>query len=169
MGGYLKFLFSPNGRISRKDIWLKWTLPYFGVSIVAAGIDYVAFSELYAQDIEPAGSIVSLLFLWPGIAVSVKRFHDRGQTGWRVAILYALMLAAIAVGFVPLLVAGLDFESLDEMSGPQSIGLIAAVIFIVAISLYWFVSNYCLPGNKGPNKYGADPLRPHQGTADAFS
>jgi len=66
MGHYMNFLFNPNGRVSRKDIWLK----YFLVSIIASTIAGLIDMVIGFADTGPFGTLVSLFFFWPAIAVS---------------------------------------------------------------------------------------------------
>ena len=70
-----------HGRVSRALFWryavlgclLVQTLAYF--LLVIAGVR------------EPfADSLSTLLVAWPGVAVSVKRWHDRGKSGWWMLI-----------------------------------------------------------------------------------
>ena len=74
-------LFGIHGRVSRALFWryavlgclLVQTLAYF--LLVIAGVR------------EPfADSLSTLLVAWPGVAVSVKRWHDRGKSGWWMLI-----------------------------------------------------------------------------------
>jgi len=70
-----------DGRITRLRWWL-WGLAmplglglYLTVALRVAGLP--------AQGTEVA---VDLLLLWPMVAVSVKRWHDRGKSGWWVLV-----------------------------------------------------------------------------------
>ena len=82
-----KWLFlSLEGRASRKALWLNFVVPYLVIIIVAGIIDGIAGT------LGVFATIVSILMIWPSIAVQVKRCHDRGRTGW-----------FILIGLVPLL------------------------------------------------------------------
>jgi len=72
-----EFLFSPHGRISRSQYWLRWVLPYFVIYVVlwilvaatqnsAAGVFFTAILVIFV-----------LAAIWPSIAILVKRVHDR--------------------------------------------------------------------------------------------
>jgi len=83
------FLFSFKGRIDRKALWLFW-LAFFIAEGVLRTVDG---SDALPQDSN--GNLPSKLFaivsLWPILAVSAKRLHDRGASGfWAI------------FGFVPL-------------------------------------------------------------------
>ncbi|HAY06205.1 MAG TPA: hypothetical protein DCY26_06055, partial [Hyphomonas sp.] len=47
--------------------------------------------------VSPFLGMLGLLFIWPWIAVHVKRFHDSGKTGW---LTLAIVVLAIIVSFV---------------------------------------------------------------------
>ena len=42
--------------------------------------------EVYFSD--RAGLMAGLIFLWPALAVDVKRWHDIGRSGWFTLIFY---------------------------------------------------------------------------------
>jgi len=79
-------LLSFEGRASRSDYWLRFALPYFGIGIVAAIIDYALNTNGVIQ------AIISILAIWPSLAVMAKRCHDRDRSAWFMLI-----------GIVPLL------------------------------------------------------------------
>jgi len=176
MGSYMNFLFNPNGRISRQDIWLKFFLVTMIVSALAAAID----AAMGFIVVEWFGMAVSIFFFWPGIAVTAKRFHDRGMTGWWVLIGYVIMLIGIMLAFVPLLpfvmeaieTGGLvDEDALQDAfaTGSNLAFFLVGMLVVLGAFLFFFIVNYCLPGHEGPNKYGPDPLNPLGDTADAFN
>jgi uncharacterized membrane protein YhaH (DUF805 family) len=70
--------------------------------------------------------------LIPGIALAVRRLHDRDMSGW---YLLGFIVAVIILSMIPVL------------------GTI--VVFVLEIG--WIVL-MALPGTPGPNKYGPDPL-----------
>ena len=97
---FAQFYFSPHGRISRSQYWLRWMLP---ITIIA----FVLIILIQATKDSDAGlvfSIIYVLFLlitfWPSLALMIKRVHDRDWP-W----------AFILVMFVPLV----QFWPLIEM------------------------------------------------------
>jgi uncharacterized membrane protein YhaH (DUF805 family) len=76
-----QILFSFRGRIPRKT-W--WTWGVLGLLVVAVLgtllLGIVGVSE------ETAGAVVNLVILWPALAISVKRWHDRDKSGWWVLV-----------------------------------------------------------------------------------
>jgi uncharacterized membrane protein YhaH (DUF805 family) len=74
-------LLSPQGRISRRRFWLWGIGAMLGLGIVLHGLLAVARVRWAVAD--PA---VNVLLLWPAVAISIKRWHDRGRSGWWVLI-----------------------------------------------------------------------------------
>jgi uncharacterized membrane protein YhaH (DUF805 family) len=127
--GWLHFLFTFQGRASRSQFWLLYVLPILGIEIVYAtamvatavirnggSFDF----NIYNREVMPMLFVFGLAMLWPRIAVSVKRFHDRGKSGWMYLI-----------GFIPIV-------------GP----------------IWLLIDLGILPGQRGENQYGPDPLEP---------
>ncbi len=80
-------LFSFDGRINRGKFWLGaiglYAVPWILWLIAFA----IGSSVLYTLV-----GILTLLVIWPALAISVKRWHDRDKSGWWILI-----------GFVPLI------------------------------------------------------------------
>jgi uncharacterized membrane protein YhaH (DUF805 family) len=99
-------LFSFTGRISRGTfwgIWLGMLVASFFVGLVAGGISGAG------SDAETLGLIVLLIFYipvtWVGLAMQVKRWHDRNRSGWMTLIglisLIGPLWVLIELGFLP--------------------------------------------------------------------
>lgn len=79
-----------SGRSRRSEYWY-FVLFNFLISLVAGFIDgAIGFQVL--------GLIVSLALFIPGIAVSVRRLHDVGRSGWW------LLIALTGIGIIVLIV-----------------------------------------------------------------
>jgi uncharacterized membrane protein YhaH (DUF805 family) len=74
-------LFSLRGRIPRKTWWAYGVL---GLTLFGAH----AYMLLTIAGMRPANSemLVNVLVFWPALALLVKRWHDRGKTGWWVLL-----------------------------------------------------------------------------------
>ena len=83
------FLFSFEGRISRKQYLMNFILPMLGFVFVLAFIDGIIGSSGLLL------IIVQLVLIWPGLATTVKRWHDRGKSGWMVLISFIPIVGAI--------------------------------------------------------------------------
>ena len=76
-----QILFSFRGRVPRKVFWLYGVLGPVLVSAMAEMLLGIAgVSERRAE------TITTLLLVWPCLAVSVKRWHDRDKSGWWVLV-----------------------------------------------------------------------------------
>lgn len=76
-----RLLFSLQGRIGRRSWWLWGVLALIGFVIYATVLLRVLGLGARTTDV-----VVNLLVLWPAIAVSVKRWHDRDKSGWWVLV-----------------------------------------------------------------------------------
>jgi uncharacterized membrane protein YhaH (DUF805 family) len=77
----LVLLLDPRGRISRRGFWL------WGVGVpIGLGIVLHALLGIARVKAETAENIVNLVLLWPALAVSIKRWHDRNESGWWVLV-----------------------------------------------------------------------------------
>lgn len=167
------FYFSGDGRVSRKDFWLRWILVYVALVILAFIIDVVAFAELTRRlsGNGPVSTILGFVLLWPTFAVSAKRFHDRGMSGWWPLWLFLASFALLIAFVVGLILSGLDPNTLAPGEMPdfaQLNGTGVAVMAItglvaIALALFQIIVLAFLPGQVGPNRYGPDPLRPELG------
>lgn len=69
------------GRIGRATWWL------YGVgAMVGLGLLLTALLRIAGVESDVAAGVVSLLLLWPSLAISVKRWHDRDKSGWWVLV-----------------------------------------------------------------------------------
>ena len=74
-------LFSFQGRIPRSTYWY-YFLAYMGLYVIALVIDSVLGTYDEENGIGLVSTLLSLVGLLTGLAVSVKRCHDRGRAGW---------------------------------------------------------------------------------------
>ncbi len=113
--------FDFRGRAQRAEYW------WFAVFQIVLGLA-TSWSLIL-------GSIVSWGLLLPILAVTARRLHDTGRTGW-LALIYVLNVLT-----VPL------------------INLINPVFVVPALASLAIILILCaMPGESGPNKYGPDPL-----------
>jgi uncharacterized membrane protein YhaH (DUF805 family) len=82
------------GRAARSEFWF-WTLFAVLASIAGGAIDFVLFPDAITS---PVQSIVGLVLLLPGIAVSIRRLHDLDRTGWW------FLLAFTVIGMIVLII-----------------------------------------------------------------
>ena len=108
--------FDFSGRARRAEYWL-FFLFYFVVSFVLLFADGALGFSIQTLGLGALGLIFGLAMFIPGLAVAVRRLHDRDMRGWWMLLV-----------FIPFL------------------GLLALLIMFV------------LPGTKGSNRFGKDPL-----------
>jgi uncharacterized membrane protein YhaH (DUF805 family) len=128
-----ELLFSFQGRINRKKMWLG-TFIHIGAAIVVGIIFAILWSiipgtigEDGTYHVEGAGAVpyivIGLAYLafsvWSGLALAVKRLHDRNKSGWFFLI--------------------------------QLIPLIGTIWYLLEVLI--------LKGTAGPNRFGEDPLQ----------
>ncbi|MBX3643623.1 MAG: DUF805 domain-containing protein [Rubrivivax sp.] len=76
-----RLFFSLRGRVSRRQYWLYGVLALVGVALVGHALLGIARVRPRTAEL-----IVNLLLVWPALAISVKRWHDRGKSGWWVLL-----------------------------------------------------------------------------------
>jgi uncharacterized membrane protein YhaH (DUF805 family) len=91
---------SLHGRISRRSFWLHGVLALMLLALVL-----MALLGIAGVARETAEQWVNALLLWPAVAISVKRWHDRGSSGWWVLVglvpVIGWLWALVANGFLP--------------------------------------------------------------------
>lgn len=109
--------------------------------------------------------------LWPVTALSIKRFHDLGLSGWVYVIIFLIWLALDQVfliqtsdtvgsvlGFL-LSFTGLEQKQLiDSVRALPTLGTLFYWTATMLLGLALIVITLFMPGNPGDNRYGADPL-----------
>ena len=124
------------GRINRGKFWAAVAV------FVAIGIvDLIPGTSPRIGDIDfgIVGMIVSLATIYFAFAVYAKRWHDRNRSGWSLAPIAVLLIAAIPMSLLP--------------SAVLVIGLIQ-----LAVLVWVLVELGILKGTAGPNVCGPDPL-----------
>jgi uncharacterized membrane protein YhaH (DUF805 family) len=69
------------GRISRRTWWL-----YGVAALLGLGVLLTVLLRVAGTSEDTTAVLVTLLLLWPSLAVSVKRWHDRDRSGWWVLV-----------------------------------------------------------------------------------
>lgn len=97
------------GRINRQKWWLglivlliaQWIvyfilMMFLGTSMMETmeGGDPAAI-ETMSSGMITAMAVATLIFLWPGLALYAKRWHDRGKSGWWTLILIVPIIGPI--------------------------------------------------------------------------
>ena len=87
------YLTSFEGRLNRAKFWLGVAIIYIVEIIALTLFDTTIFA------------IVLVVLLWPWLAISIKRWHDRGKSGWWMLIVFVPLIGSlwflIECGFLP--------------------------------------------------------------------
>jgi uncharacterized membrane protein YhaH (DUF805 family) len=151
-------LFSFNGRINRGKYWLAvliymvvWTAFFISIFVWLGRFDVNDLWSFAGKGllISLVGLILLVLGIWSGLAVGVKRLHDRDKSGWWILLFW----------LGPSILGGWQ-TSAPDLGGGFVLSLAAT-----AIAIWAFVELGCLRGTPGPNQYGPDPL----GASPAFA
>ena len=135
----LKRLYDFKGIATRKEFWLTWLALYAAVFVAML----VVFDLLGA--LIPGArllfGVIAIAILVAGLALQVRRLHDRGKSGWWLLLF----------GLVPGLLGGLGevTSASDELLG----NAIAALG--LPFTIWGLVEMGFLPGKRGANRYAA--------------
>lgn len=140
-------LLSFNGRIRRQHFWVGWLI-CLGVGVVLGWIPIL-------------GTLLSIALIWPNLAISVKRLHDMGRSGWLVVIpwiagVVGVIAAGMSVGFAALTSGYMDTE--DPAAVLAIIGPMFGILGIVALIQIGFLLWIGISeGQRGDNRFGPNP------------
>ncbi len=110
----------------------------------------------------PLVGLISIVLLWPHLAIGAKRFHDMGKSGWLIAIPYVVMVggwiyAGAAIGFSAIsnrsAIEDGDPTAIMALLGPAMGALSLTCLVGLAFWLWLGVAD----SQPGANKYGANP------------
>ena len=151
--GILAKFFSFRGRLRRRDYWLC----NLALGVVMMAIITPLILTLEFEPNDPRVEAVSLIFLWPSIAVLVKRIHDRDKTGWMAANYWVPSLVSTGLGFLS------DSEfALWKVFIDIGVGM---------VGLWYLVEFGFMDGTPGKNAYGPSPkgVEATERVAEVFS
>ena len=129
-----------DGRATRAEYWW-WTL---FVSLLGA--------------IPILGCVIGFGLFLPTIAMTTRRLHDIGRTGWWQLLFFGIPFIAVCctIGlFFSALVAG-SFSAAITAGTMVTFGCITIVIGTIVSGIWWTIW-LVTQGDTGPNRYGPDP------------
>ncbi len=150
----IKLFTSFNGRIGRFAFW-------FGIAVLAiagTALAIPAYPNILSDNpfrgllknwhtLGPYGLFISVVLLYPAMAIVVKRLHDRNKGGWRAALFWApalIQTAATFTGWTPML------EKIHNLTT-------WVMGYLIAVGIWFIIELGFYRGTKGPNKYGPGP------------
>ena len=95
--------------MARRTFWLYGVLAMLGLGLLLSAL--LTIAGLRTQQVE---AVVNLVLLWPLMAVSIKRWHDRDRSGW-----WVLIVLVPVVGWIWALI---DNGFLRGTAGPNRFG-----------------------------------------------
>jgi uncharacterized membrane protein YhaH (DUF805 family) len=144
--------FSFRGRINRARYWLA-LLVFLIVDIVLGLVGWVLGNGLAFQVLS---CVVNLAVFIAGIAVCIKRLHDRDRSGWWLSLFYFGPVAFALVG-------GFTFWAAADAVGMtwdwSFLLLKVCILSGIALAIWGFVEIGCRRGTAGYNRFGPDPLK----------
>jgi uncharacterized membrane protein YhaH (DUF805 family) len=131
-----------------------FALVNFLISIV---FELISFTfDLAEQAVGEAVTVVSYIYTLavfiPSLAVSVRRLHDIGKSGWMLLFLYVPALI-MALSAVPIVLASARGDT-PNMAMVGVMGVFSQIVIGVAI---WFLVMWCTNSQPGANKWGNNP------------
>ncbi len=159
-----------SGRATRKEIW--------SFSIFSVLLQIV----LSILSLGSLNSLAGLLLLLPSLAVSVRRLHDTGRSGWHVfwsnvipfiglmLVVFALIAVLGAAAVMQMTMAhetmsAAQMPELPEFSrmafGVLVVGVLTLLVGSIYISYVYLVA-FFFDSEKGTNKYGPSPKYPDE-------
>lgn len=150
------------GRSTRAEYWwamlfvflLYRVVEFFEIVLYTLVSEYVSAFVLM---------LVSLALMLPTLAVTTRRMHDIGKSGWWVVAFYVVPVLVVGVCFRSLFVAILegvtDPVSLDDIAeaSPVSLGIGALVLLAIYIYMFVLLVKPSAPDNQyGPCPYGSE-------------
>ena len=140
----LKFL-DFGGRASRSEYWF-FVLFQMLAGLAAALVDVRYFGVDMSEDrTGPVGSAVGLVLFLPLMAVSWRRLHDIGRSGWWIGGFWLVLVGALLLVFSSAASGQSLGTALQVMIGLGVGSLVYGLIMLVFL---------CTRGDPGPNRYG---------------
>ena len=149
-GEAIKSVFSKyavfSGRARRSEFWyfyLFYILVAFGLSFLSIWFPVVKY--LYI--------LFGLGIFLPYTAVTVRRLHDIGKSGW---ILLIFMVAALLISMLMFLF--IDIIAPTNESSSMTVFIVYSLfVFIVLALAIWLIVWLCKDSQPGENKWGPNP------------
>lgn len=141
---FVPSLFSFKGRIRRRHYWVT----SFALGIVKAVLTVVVAILVGGPSLTDGGAyvriIVEVLFLWPALALMVKRGHDRNRPAR-----FSLIMLVVAIAMTMGVGAGTALAK-TWLTTVCAVGAFASFGFLLID--YGFID-----GTLGPNRFGPSP------------
>lgn len=163
-----------SGRSSRAEFWWFFLGLFVAYALAWFLLFGAMFSSIEASQNNPGAGVIGaigigglllslcwLALIIPTIAVQVRRLHDTNRSGWWLGafyllyVLYFVLMFGMMGSVMRTAASGGATPAAQPSSGFfMGIMVLGTAMFIYMIVLLVF---YCLPGTRGPNRFGEDP------------
>ena len=158
---YLRKYGDFSGRATRAEYWW-WVLAVIIGSSIFAVVDSI-IASFSGQDHAPSATIFNLAVILPGLAVTARRLHDIGKSGWRQPVWIIIPMLALIPVVVSIVIA-ISSDELVFILPPSDEGALLITLLGSAITLLiwlgvfiWSLTWLISQGQAGSNRYGPDP------------
>lgn len=140
-------------RSRRSEFW--WVqLAYLFLGLIAALIDIEVLGYSEDQIATPVFMLLELTLLIPMTALTARRLHDVGLTGWAQLPTFFFYIEYIP-GY-----EGFVFGGLAEGGGIEKSGAELGFALLMCLYLFWLIFYLVRDGEDGPNRFGRNPKEP---------
>lgn len=138
------------GRATRSEFWW-FQLFLVAVEFLAVCIDSLLLGYSWTDDMTPMVLLTDIALIVPMAAVTARRLHDVGMSGWFQ---------------IPMLMSYLYYL---ELIWPNMFDYTAVTVVLIAIVIYlvWLLIKLIKDSDLHANRYGPSPKS--EGVAEAFS
>ena len=149
------------GRATRAEYWW-WVLFSVLAGVAFGSIDGFIASLTGWKGASPFQTIFGLATLLPSLAVTSRRLHDIGKSGWWQLAWWSPLLAWITTGVLWAIAVGVVWAREGEIGWdvliflPAIVATIASLLVTLAVVI-WLIVWMVRQGQTGPNRFGPDP------------
>ena len=157
VGSVLSNYVTFSGRARRAEYW--WFYLFTILVGLATSIIDAALDTAFNNEIGIVGTVTSLGLLLPTMAVTARRLHDTGRTGWWMLLPVVPLFATITVAAATAFATLFSTDAAGGLAVGMSVLLLACVLATIAAGVTLLVF-LCLDSNPGPNRFGPSPKHP---------
>lgn len=139
-----------NGRLRRSHFWIGFLI-IFAVSVVFFWVPFL-------------GGLILLALIWPNLAISVKRLHDMGRTGWLLLVPFGVNIVVSIISFATMVSSFISSGGAPEFYEDNPAAALAlvgptfalsGVAFLISIAFLLWIG--LTDSQKGENRFGPNP------------
>ncbi len=165
---FWSFFFSTKGRVSRVPYALVVPLTYGVIVVVEIFVPRMLF---HLGNMQTLGLFTNtldfciLVLLWPQFVIGSRRLKDVNLPLWPAILIFTPLLVFIASILLDIYNTSAPALEPSSLVTDYSIQIINGLKVFILIAMCVLA---LIPGTKGANRYGPDPLNPDQAASDVF-